>query len=195
MAKRPRNAGGAYTPKSGPLAGQTFPNYRQFRNEGARVKGFASLSAQQRSRRTSGLSPPEQKAATRAWNAVALKRADPDLSKREAARQAGTTPNAIAKYVGPAWPSSVRRWSFLTEDGVITLDVRDKRTKSILGKYDNALRKYLNGKGDADLKALGGRSITVNGIKYQFLTDTDRIDELGDAGELRIEYASGEATD
>jgi hypothetical protein len=195
MARRPRNAGGAYTPTKGPFAGQPTGSYRQHRNRVAQAKGFASLSAQQRARAPSGLSPPQQKAATRAWKAVALKRADPDLSKREAARQAGTTPNAMARYVGPAWPSSVRRWSFLTENGVITLDVRDKRTKSILGRYDNALRAYLEGRGDGDLREFRGKSITVNGIKYQFLTDTERIDELGDAGELRIEYASGDAAD
>lgn len=142
-----------------------------------------------------GLSPAEQRAAARAWKGVELKRADRSLSKREAARQAGTTPNAIARYVGEAWPTSVRRWSFVTEDGIVSLDVTDRRTKSILGKYDNALRRYLDGKGDGDLRAFKGRHITVNGQKYEFLTDTERIDELGDAGELRIEYASGDAAD
>jgi hypothetical protein len=195
MPSRPRNRGGAYTPRRGHFKGQPFPSYRQFRNVVAQAKGFPSLSAQQRAKRTSGLSPPEQRAASRAWKAVQLKRADRSLSKREATQRAGTTPNAIARYVGPAWPSSTTRWSFLTRDEVITVDVSDKRTKSVLGKYDNALRKYIDGKGDGDLKAFNGKSITVNGIKYEFLADTDRIDELGDAGELRIEYASGDAAD
>jgi hypothetical protein len=195
MAKRPRSGGGAYTPRSGPFAGQPSGSYRQHRNRIAQAKGFASLSAQQKARAPSGLSPPQQAVASRAWKARQLRLADRNLSKREAARQAGTTPNAIAKYVGPAWPSSIRRWSFLTEDGVITLDVRGKRTKSVLGKYDNALRAYLEGRGDGELRKFRGKSITVNGIKYQFLIDTDRIDELGDAGELRIEYASGDAAD
>jgi hypothetical protein len=193
MAKRPRNTGGPYTPKRGRHAGEHFRTYRDYRDTIAREKGFSSLSVQQRARRTSGLSPPEQRVAERAWKAVALKRSDRNLSKGEAARRAGTTPNAIERYVGQAWPSSVTRWSFLTKDGVITLEVTDKRTKSNLGRYDNALRKYIDGKGDADLMAFRGRYIRVNGQRYEFLTDTNRINELGDAGELRIEYASGDA--
>jgi hypothetical protein len=199
MAKRPRNAGGPYTPQRGAHAGEPFPSYRQYRNVIERERGFASLFARQRQHRPtytpellSGLSPPERAARERAWKAAELKRADKGLSKAEAARRASTTPNAIEKYVGPAWPSSLTRWSFLTEDGIITLDVRNPKTSSTIGRYWSAVRKYLDGKVDADLRKFKGKSITVNGEPYKFVTDTDVIDYWAEAGELRIEYASGD---
>jgi hypothetical protein len=202
MVKRPRNQGGPYRPTRGPRAGETFPSYRQYRNAIERERGFSSLFARQRQHRPtytpellSGLSPPERAARERAWKAAELKRADKGLSKVEAARRVGTTPNAIEKYVGPAWPSSLTRWSFLSEDGIITLDVRDRRTASTMGRYWSAVRKYLDGKGDADLQQFKGKSIIVNGERYVFVTDTNVIDYWGEAGELRIDYASGDAAD
>jgi len=204
--------GGAYTPSRGVFKGRTFSSYRQYRNALEREQGRAG-SLYERQRRPAGvlreqvptrLSPAERRTYERAWKAVELKRENPRLSRAEAARQAGTTPQALHRYVPEtAWPSSYRRWdvpvmnagadpSDFNVPGALTLDIRNTATASKLGRYLNAVKAALEGD-PGSLRSFRSRPfITVEGVRYRLITDPDVLRDLYDAGELDIEYASGD---
>jgi len=194
-----------YTPKSGKLAGITFTSERQYRNALAREKGFGSWYQQQRAPKpvrtpeaAARLTPAEREARGDALHALSLMRHGRSLS--QAAKEAHTTPNAVQRYAGTALVKDARGqyvakardklyrpMHFLTANGRITLDVRDSRTSSTVARYMNAVRVYINTGNDVRLRAFRGKSITVGGQKYAFVTDLDVLDELGDRGELAWE--------
>jgi len=194
-----------YTPKSGKLAGVTFTSERQYRNALAREKGFGSWYQQQRAPKpvrtpeaAARLTPAEREARSDALNALSLMRHGKSLS--HAAKDAHTTPNAVQRYAGTALTKDARGhyvaksrdklyrpMHFLTANGRITLDVRDSRTASTIARYMNAVRAYISTGNDLQLPAFRGKSITVGGTKYAFITDLDVLDELGERGELAWE--------
>jgi hypothetical protein len=203
MARSPISRANPYTPRSGVVAGQTFASERQYRNALARAKGFRSWSEQQRQTRprSSGarLRPAEQEAQRRAFDALAQMRAD-SLSLSAAARAAGTTVNTIKRHTGSALkqtPSGRYRPTPYDRlgrpllvpmaDGPIWLTVRDSRSASKLGAYWAAVRHYLNTGDTRQLRRFRGRGITINKRFYPFITDTDLLDPLADAGELAFD--------
>ena len=63
----------------------------------------------------------------------------------------------------------------------------DSRLASRISQHLNAVRS-LTYHGDASaLDAFRGESFEINGIRYEFLTDTTALLDLADAGELEIE--------
>lgn len=122
------------------------------------------------------------------------------LSLSQASRAAGTTSNAVRRYAGSALTQTaggrfkvkasdrlVRPMLVPTPDGPITLDVRDSRSASLLGRYWSAVGDYLDHGQTDGLQSLRGRSVTVKGRKYQLITDPSELDRLGDAGELAFD--------
>ncbi len=200
--------GGIFRPTKGIFKGVPFRSYRQYRNALEEYRGGTTLAARQRRparvlrEHVGRLSPAERRAYERAWKAVEFKREDRHLSVEEAARRAGTTPNAIHRYVGAAWPSGYARWDVpvqnagvdpadINRPGVLTLTVKNRRTASTLGRYLNAVSDALGGD-DQPLTAFRGKSVTVDGVRYRLIDDPDLLREMFDHGELLIEYASGD---
>lgn len=206
MARKPITSVNPYTPKRGQFAGTTFYSERQYRNELARVRGYASLHEQQREakpvtrvRELGRLRPAEQRARGRALEALNLMRRD-GLPLEQAAGQAHTTPNAVLRYAGSAltkeqrgryeatpYDRLARSMTFYTDRGRTTLEVRDSRSASRIGKYMNAVDHYLNTGDDYQLRAFHGQSVRVDKLAYPFITDTDVLDTLAGAGELRFD--------
>lgn len=205
MARAPITRNNPYTPHAGKVAGQTFHSERQYRNALARGKGFASWYQQQRAPKpvrtpvaAGRLTAIEREARQDALQALSFMRQGKSLSR--AAKEAHTTPNAVQRYAGSALIKDAsgryvaksrdklyRPMRFLTPNGSITLDVRDNRTASQIARYMNAVREYVNTGNDLRLRAFKGKSIQVSGQPYEFVTDLDVLDHLGDVGELHFE--------
>jgi hypothetical protein len=214
MARAPITRRNPYTPKSGKVAGITFTSERQYRNALARAKGFTSWSQQQRqTKKVRGtedvgrLRPAEREARNRALDALSRMRSD-NLSLKAAAREAGTTVNAVKRHAGNALGKTssgqfrakksdrlVRSVRFPTETGSIGLDVRDSRSASRIAAYWNAVKRYIETGDASGLRRFRGTVVRVNKRGYPFITDTTALDRLADAGELGFDdlYAMMEA--
>ena len=199
MPRPPVTRANPYTPARGRVAGVTFTSERQYRNALARGKGFASWSAQQRATRgagsaraIAGLRPSERQARSRALEAVQVMRRD-GLSLSRAAKQAGTTPNAVRRHAGQAlerrgrryraraYDRLVREMHFLTGQGLVVLPVRDSRSASKIARYMGALDHYLRTGDDHRLSRLRGQGVWVEKRFYPFITDLDLLDRLASA--------------
>jgi len=203
MARAPITRRNPYTPKSGTAAGITFTSERQYRNALARDKGFSSWSQQQKqTKKVRGaedvgkLRPAEREARGRALHALSKMRSD-GLSLSEAAKQTGTTVNAIKRHAGTALEQTtggryraktsdrlVRSVRFPTETGSIGLDVKDSRSASRIAFYWNAVKKYMESGDASGLRRFRGKVVRVNKRGHPFITDTKILDRLADAGEL-----------
>lgn len=203
MSRPPITRARPHTPTSGKVAGITFTSERQYRNALARDKGFSSWSQQQKqSRKVRGgsdvakLRPAEREARGRALDALSKMRTG-GLSLNEAARESGTTVNAIKRHAGSALEQTtggryrakksdrlVRTVRFPTETGSIGLDIRDSRSASRIAAYWNAVKRYLETGDASGLRRFQSKSVRVNKRAYPFITDTATIDRLADAGEL-----------
>jgi hypothetical protein len=209
MSRPPITRAHPYTPKSGKLAGQTFLSERQYRNALARTKGFPSWYAQQRATKTvrtqaqaARLRPQEREAQQRAVHAIDLMTRD-HLSLTRAAKRAGTTPNAILRYTKPALtqgaggryavhrPSAVYRAPirFNTPDGHTYLPVRNRRVRAQISDYHRAVKHYFDSPtgDDGPLRRFRGKSVTVDGVTYPYITDLDTLERLYHAGEIAFE--------
>jgi len=122
------------------------------------------------------------------------------VSLRKAAREAGVlprtvirrAPSALAKKGGryKANPGDrlVRTLKIPTHQGTQELDVRGFRAASRLGRYWEAVHQYYATGNTIGLQNFSRKSITsVDGVKYQFLTDLDELNRLGSAGILSFE--------
>jgi len=127
-----------------------------------------------------------------AFSVLSLMRRE-HLSLREAARRLDVSPRLVLRYVRDALRRSVsgnyyakpgdhvsRPMKFLTERGIIVLDVRNYRDARLDSDYMRAVKNYLY-TGDASFLApFRGKGIG----RYRFVTDPEVIDRLADAGEL-----------
>ncbi len=206
MPRPPVTRANPYTPTRGRFTGVTFTSERQYRNALARAKGFTSWSAQQRATRRAGspeaigrLRPAERQARDRALETVQVMRRD-GLSLSRAARQVGTTPNAVRRHAGRALEQTargryrakpydrlLRQMRFLTAKGVTVLSVRDSRSAAKLARYMSAVDHYLRTGDDRLLRRFRGQGIWVEKRFRPFLTDLDPLDRLADAGEVSFE--------
>ena len=118
----------------------------------------------------------------------------PSLTR--AAEQAGTTPAAILRHAGPALVRTpggryraterdalLRVLPVLTTEGVVVLEIRDSREASLIGEHWARAGQVVHGRDPAVLRPFARRRIHG----YALETDPDRIEELGDQGELRFE--------
>ncbi len=206
MARPPITRAHPYTPQRGQFAGQTFHTERQYRNALARGKGFSSWGAQQAAAKPArsisvltSFRPAERDAARRALSAITDMRNE-GLSMKQAAANNGTTTAAMKRYAGPALEKTangryqakpydrlVRRLHFLTPSGLISLDVRDSRSASKIGRYWTAVTRFLETGDERGLRPFQGKGVTVDKRFYPFITDPALLERLGAAGEISFE--------
>jgi len=150
-------------------------------------------------RRLQSLSARERQTYARTLHAHRLMRAG--MSKKQAAFEADTTPQAMDRYLGGAglqkrgarWVAKpgARLWVYVqvpTTSGVQRLAVRGRKS-DLVRVYKDALWRYVKTSEDSELVELEGRA--VGG--YTLLTDAPEIEELIERGELDpYEVGSGE---
>ena len=139
----------------------------------------------------------EKDARKRALRVLSRTRRGESLSK--AARAVGIKPATVRKHLpnqfhqsasGKPWkPVSSDRLSavmnVVTPSGPIGIPVRGSKERSLLGRYNIALRNWRSGKpgAEADLKAFEGRR--VGG--HLLITDPKLLATLEDAGQIDFE--------
>ena len=75
-----------------------------------------------------------------------------------------------------------------TPKGLIEIAVRDSRQRSQLGKYWNAVQRYLATGDAAGLRQFRSMRIAdTTGKRVPLVTDVDELDRLGSAGVLSFE--------
>jgi hypothetical protein len=122
------------------------------------------------------------------------------LSLAAAAREAGTTPRTMQRYVGTAlrrakdgryMPSRFdripRTIRFFTSAGRVQLTVRDSRTVSHIARYMAAVKQFLLTGDRRGLWPFRGKAIRVGKVAYPFLTDSKTLERLAHVGEVSFE--------
>jgi len=122
------------------------------------------------------------------------------LSLADAARAVHTTPNTVKRHAGRALERTtsgryqvrerdplLRPMETLTTYGRRPLLIRDSRTASAIGAHWDAVRRYVETGDDRGLRYLKRKSFRFEKVLYLFELDTDVIDRLARAGELRFE--------
>ncbi len=158
-----------------------------------RVKPITTLG------RLRALTPKQRKTYARTLHARRLMQ-NAGLSRERAAREAGTTPEAMGRYLGGAIKRRGGRWkvrpgarlfSYVwvpTTSGMQRLEA-SSREADLARRYHDALWRYLNLGDDADLTKLEGSSIAG----YTLETDPALLEEMIEGGELDLyEIGSGE---
>ena len=67
------------------------------------------------------------------------------------------------------------------------MEIRHSRSASRIARYWGAVNRYLNGDGSETLEAYQGKFVTVEGVRFPFVTDLPTIERLANAGEVRFE--------
>lgn len=122
------------------------------------------------------------------------------VSLSVAAREKGLDRRTVIRHVGKALTKATdgrykarpsdrftRRLHMLTEKGEEPITLRGSRLASTIASYMNAVERYAaTGKTD-ELNKFAGKSVTVGRSRYPFITDTDLIRRLYDAGAISFE--------
>lgn len=137
------------------------------------------------------LSERSAAARRRALKAIDLMRHGASLT--DAARRAGADPRTVKKYGRPALRRDRRtgRYKAKAQDGIqrpmlfptpkghVSLLIEGSRDASLVGKYWGAFKLVASGRADAEaLRAFEGKSVTVGGKVYPFVTDLDVVLQL-----------------
>jgi predicted transcriptional regulator len=199
MARPPITKARPYTPQSGAFKGRTFHTERDYRNEIAKRKGFASWHEQQRAatkvtpKSFGELRPSQKQARARALDALSKVRHGETLTR--AAREAGTTPNTVARYAGgnlhreggrTIASRSDRLFRVMnvgTTEGVVEVPLRSSRQASLVGEHANAVKKFLLSGDDEPLRKFAG--VKVAGRELEVRPEV--LEELQRTGELEYE--------
>lgn len=151
---------------------------------------------------SSPLAGHQEEIFSRAVRVLGRVRRGESLSK--AARAEHIKANTVKKYLrrqfrqdapGKRWtPTKYDRltvpMNVLTPQGPTTVPVRGSRERNILGRYNVALRKWREGKPDAEVELARFKGQTVGGLPL--ITDVALLASLEDADAIRFEelYAS-----
>jgi hypothetical protein len=140
------------------------------------------------------LSPKEQEARHRAFEAISLMRSK-GTSLKAASKFVGTTPATVRRYANDAIIHEGHRYyvtesdrsyqymSVLSTNGVANVDTRGSRVRSLIGRHWNAIRRF-GETGDVELlKPFIGKR--VGGV--ELATDPGLIEEYIRQGELDID--------
>jgi hypothetical protein len=138
------------------------------------------------------------------WNrvvqAISRMRAD-HVSLFQAAREFGVSPNEVVRlggsalrktpkgrYVAKATDDLLRVLSLPGTKGLREIAFDDSREASLVGRYWDAVRLYLQ-TGDASaLRRFRGKfALDADGRRVELLTDLDELDRQGSAGVLSFE--------
>ena len=163
-----------------------FKSYVEQRRFSRRIKNRADLDA---------LPSSAYDERQRALIVLSSMRDNSRLSLSAAARQEGTTPDAVRWFVGDAIEKRQGRWRarpadrlyramFVFSNGqIVPVDVRGSRKASELARYHQAVRHFLNTGDGTLLTAFEGRSVA--GRPYE--TDLDVLEEMARRHQLDIE--------
>jgi hypothetical protein len=138
-------------------------------------------------------------ARERALETLQLMRSKGDSLTR-AAREAHTTPETVRKYVGQTLIRSksgryaatssdrlTRRVWFLTTTGKVEVSVRGSRAASRVAQHSAAVHEFLKTGDSRSLDAFQGQAIRSRNQTHFFLTDTEALERLANAGEVSFE--------
>jgi len=120
------------------------------------------------------------------------------LSVDRAAREAGTTPRTMKRVLGASMRRQAGEWVIRRSDDVTArmrvphpeggwrwAPIEGSRRRKEVGRYWNAVRLYLEGKGDARLREFEGRTIRdADGKTHKFLTDREALKRLASAKKM-----------
>jgi hypothetical protein len=175
---------------------------QQRRNELARARGFRSRAEERRFghhvrnlEELDAFPAAAQEHRAAALRTLSFMRDDPKLSLAAAAKQNGTTPEAVRWFAGDALTKKGGRWQvsaadrlfrpmFVYSEGqMVGVSVRGSRKASELARYHGAVRHYLE-TGDArKLRTFSDKS--VGGSPYE--TNLDTLDDMALRGQLDID--------
>jgi len=144
------------------------------------------------------------------WNrvvqAISRMRAD-HVSLFQAAHEFGVSPNEVVRlggsalrktpkgrYVAKPTDDLLRVLSLPGKRGIREIALDDSREASLVGRYWDAVRLYLQTGDDSALRRFRGKFVQdAEGRRIDLLTDVDQLDRLGSAGVLSFEsiYAGG----
>lgn len=142
--------------------------------------------------------PLRPDAHERALDALAIARRE-EVSLTEAARRVRSDRRTVLRHAGSAFRKEGRRYkprafdrmprevALLQADGPRYVTVRDSRTATALADQANAVQQYVARGDDSGLKALGRRTVRVNGTAYRLYLAPAEIDRLAMGGELHYE--------
>jgi hypothetical protein len=199
MARPPITKSRPWTPQSGRFAGRTFHTEREYRNALAKLKGFSSWHEQQRAAQKvtpkdyAVLRTSQKQARARALDALSKVRRGATLSR--AAKEAGTTPNTVAKYTGrhlhreggrvvaSRSDRDFRPMTVLTTEGVQELSLRSSRQASLVAEHANAVKKFLLTGDDEPLRKFRGVKVAGRELEVR----PEALEELQRSGELEYE--------
>jgi hypothetical protein len=196
MARPPITKARPYTPQSGAFKSRTFHTEREYRNALAKQKGFASWHEQQRATKKvtpkgfAELRASQKQARARALDALSKVRHGSTLTR--AAKEAGTTPNTVAKYAGTelhhrggrvvASKSDhvFRPMNVLATEGVLYLSVPSSRQASTVSDHANAVKKFLLTGDDEPLRKFAGVKVAGHELEVrpEVLEELQRTSEL-----------------
>jgi hypothetical protein len=75
-----------------------------------------------------------------------------------------------------------------TRRGLREISIRDSRQASLVSRYSNAIKRYLESGDTSALREFEGKEIeTIQGRRVPLLTDRAELDRLAAAGELSYE--------
>jgi hypothetical protein len=137
---------------------------------------------------------------TRVVHAISRMRAD-RVSLQQAAREFGISPKEVirlggsalrktpsGRYVAKATDDLLRVLSLPGTRGLREIAVDESREASIVGKYWDAVRLYLQTGDASGLREFRGKSVwDADGRRVGLLTDLDELDRQGSAGVLSFE--------
>jgi hypothetical protein len=199
MARPPITKSRPWTPGSGAHAGETFTTERAYRNALARSKGFASWHEQQRATKKvtpksfGELRTSQKQARARALDALSKVRHGETLTR--AAKEAGTTPNTVAKYAGENLHHQrgrvvasrsdrlFRVMNVVATEGVQEVPLRSSRQASLVAEHANAVKKFLLSGDDEPLHKFSGVKVAGRELEVR----PEILEELQRTGELEYE--------
>ena len=138
-------------------------------------------------------------ARERALEALQLMRSK-GFSLTRATREAHTTRETTRKHVGQALIRSksrryaatasdrlTRRVWFLTPTGKVEVAIRGSRAASRVAEHSAAVHQFLTTGDSRSLDVFQGQAIRSRNQTHFFLTDTEALERLADAGEVSFE--------
>ncbi len=166
----------------------------------ARAAGGTAMARNRRAARTeTRKSRKDPLARERGFEVLQLMRSK-GYSLTRAAREAHTTRETTRKHVGQALTRSksgryaatasdrlTRRVWFLTKTGKVEVSVRGSRVASRVAQHSAAVHHFLTTGDSGPLDAFQGQAIRSRNQIYFFLTDSEALEQLANAGQVSFE--------
>jgi hypothetical protein len=154
----------------------------------------------------SALNPTQEDQYRDALEVVGRLRGDRRLSLAAVSRDVGIDPRTVRRYAGSALEKRGHKYVargydrlprklklFSEEEGYVEVFTRSSKAASTISRHNWALRRLAQAGDDSLLRSFEGKTITIEGKRYHFMTDRRRLNSLIRAGDLHVEeiYATG----